>query len=65
MRGREHVKTGTVAAEATASAMTPGIKMRSRLMLHWAQIAIEKEQLAREAQKRLEQEYAASLDGLK
>ena len=42
--------------------MTPGIKMRSRLMLHWAQIAIEQEQLAREARKRLEHEYAASLD---
>jgi hypothetical protein len=62
MSGRQHVKTGTLAATATARAMPPGIKMRSRLMLHWAQIAIEQERLALEARERLEHEYAASLD---
>jgi hypothetical protein len=38
------------------------IKMRSRLMLHWAQVAIRQERLAREARERLERQYAASLD---
>jgi hypothetical protein len=62
MTGRQHVKTGTLAASATAQAMPIGIKMRSRLMLHWAMIAIDQERVARKARKRLEREHAASLD---
>jgi hypothetical protein len=62
MTGRQHVKTGTLAASATAQAMPIGIKMRSRLMLHWAMIAIDQERVARKARERLEREHAASLD---
>jgi len=42
--------------------MPIGIKMRSRLMLHWAMIAIDQERVARKARERLEREHAASLD---
>jgi hypothetical protein len=62
MTGRQHVKTGTLAASATAQAMPIGIKMRSRLMLHRAMIAIDQERVARKARERLEREHAASLD---
>jgi hypothetical protein len=62
MSGRVHVKTGTLAAGAVASAAPIGIKMRSRLMLHWGHIALEQERIARNARARLGQEHAASLD---
>jgi hypothetical protein len=54
MTGRQHVKTRTLAASATAQAMPIGIKMRSRLMLHWAMIAIDQDRVARKARERLE-----------
>jgi hypothetical protein len=44
------------AATATASAAPPGIAMSTRLLLHWADVAIEQERLAWTARRQLETE---------
>jgi hypothetical protein len=43
-------------ATATASAPPPGVAMSTRMLLHWADVAIEQERLARAARRQLEQE---------
>jgi hypothetical protein len=51
------VTTGPATERDTA--MPVSIAMRTRMMLHWAQIAVEQEHLARRARRELERQHAA------
>jgi hypothetical protein len=52
------VKAGALAATASARAMPAGVKVRSRLVLHWADIAIDQEARAREGRAEIERVLA-------
>jgi hypothetical protein len=56
-RKGQTVSTGIAGEVNTASEIT--IATRTRLMLHWAEVAIEQERSAREAREQLERDHAA------
>jgi hypothetical protein len=58
--GREHVKTGTLAATASARAMPITPLARTRLVFLWADVAIEQELLARQGRAEVVRSHGAA-----